>query len=196
VAALEPFVDRRTSLRATLDAAPPALAAMDSGLAEGRLLLAAARSLAVAGSATLPRAPRGLRAATALLRAAPGPLRRARLLLGDLRPTVPAVLRLTSALDPALSPLRRGLTSLKPIVATLGAHGCDIIDFGDNMRSVLNQGIAGGGDIGPVTSLRFTVFPNGGSLSNFSPGATSSNPEKFHPPCAFSVPQPVYGSGR
>jgi hypothetical protein len=169
---------------------------MDGGLAEGRLLLDAARSLAVAGSATLPRAPRGLRAATALLRAAPGPLRRARLLLRDMRPTVPAVLRLTSALGPVLSPLRRGLTSLKPIVATFGAHGCDIIDFGDNMRSVLNQGIAGGGEIGPVTSLRFTVFPNAGSLSNFTPGASSSNPEKFHRPCEFSVPQPVYGNGR
>jgi hypothetical protein len=196
--ALQPFVDRRAEVRATLDEAPPALAAAGTGLTEGRRLLAAARSLSAAVATTLPRAPRGLRAATRLLRDAPAPLRRTRVLLADLRPAVPALLRTTDSLAPVLAPLRRGLDDLTPLVAELGLHGCDLIEFGDNMRSVVNQGVPGGGPIGPLTSLRFTVIGGPESLSVVGgrpPQALSNDDEKFAPPCRYSAPPPTYGGG-
>jgi hypothetical protein len=114
------------------------------------------------------------------------------------RPAVPALLRTTDSLAPVLAPLRQGLADLTPVVAKLGAHGCDLIEFGDNFRSVLNQGIPGGGDIGPFTSLRFTVIGGPESLGIVGgrpPQALSNDDEKFPPPCRYSVPPPTFGVG-
>src|SRR5206468_7506003 len=80
-AAMQPFVDRRRSVRAALDEAPAALSAADGGLARGRRLLSATRALASATHATLPPAPAGMRSAAALLRGSHLPLRRATALL-------------------------------------------------------------------------------------------------------------------
>jgi virulence factor Mce-like protein len=189
--ALAPFGDRRAAVRRGLDEAPPALSAATDGLHTGRALLNSARSLALAVDQTLPGAPAALRATTRLLRDAPQPLRRARALLADLRPAVPAVLRVTDALSPTLRPLRSTLEDLLPIVQTLGDHACDLVDFGENMRSVLNQGIASGGQIGPLTSLRFTVIGSQESGSNFGPKVPKLTP-KFPPPCIYSVPEHSY----
>jgi phospholipid/cholesterol/gamma-HCH transport system substrate-binding protein len=185
--ALEPLVVRRDALRSALQEAPPALDAATAGLGAGRRLLASARSVAASASTTLPDVPRGLEAVTALLRGAPAPLRRGRVLLENLRAAVPAVLRITDNLAPVLAPLRRGLADTTPVVAKLGEHGCDIIDFGSNLRSVLNQGVAGGGPVGPLTDLRFTLLAAPDSVSGFAPAVPHPADEKFYPPCKFHV---------
>jgi phospholipid/cholesterol/gamma-HCH transport system substrate-binding protein len=185
--ALEPLVTRRDALRSALQEAPPALDAATAGLGDGRRLLASARSLTVSASTTLRSAPAGLEAVTALLHGAPAPLRQARVLLDDVRAAVPAVLRMTDRLSPVLAPLRRGLADTTPVVAKLGEHGCDIIDFGSNLRSVLNQGVAGGGPIGPLTDLRFTLLAAPDSLSGFGPAVPHPADKKFYAPCQFHV---------
>jgi hypothetical protein len=97
------------------------------------------------------------------------------------------VLRITDRLAPVLAPLQRGLVDLTPLVAKLGAHGCDLIDFGSNLRSVLNQGAGGGGAVGPLTDLRFTLLGAPDSISGFGPAVPHPADEKFYPPCKFHV---------
>ncbi|MCW2984563.1 MAG: mammalian cell entry protein [Conexibacter sp.] len=195
--ALAPFVDRREALRAALDVAPSALLEADRGLSDGRRLLTSVGELATAANVALARAPLGLRAATRLLMDAPAPLRRSRVLLRKLRPAVPALLRVTSGLSPLLGPLRHVIVQVNPVVVRFGEHGCDFIDFGDNMRSVLNQGVPGGRtSIGPQTSLRFTVIGSAESVSNLgTPPPNPADGQKYPPPCKFSVPPHTYGSG-
>ena len=82
-----PFMTERAAVRATLSGAPAALTSARSGLTTGRQLLGATRVLAVNAARTLPKAPAGLRATTALLRESPRALRGARPLLADIPAT-------------------------------------------------------------------------------------------------------------
>jgi virulence factor Mce-like protein len=195
-AALEPLKDQRSAVRATLVAAPPSLHAVQPALDESRQLLTAVRHLAGTVAVSLPPAPAGLRAATTLLRDAEQPLARTTDLLRRARPAVPAALQVTSALDPLLKPVRRALDDAQPLVTTLGAHGCDFVDFGDNWRSVLNQGAAGGTLIGPMTGFRVTVIAGPESVSGFgrAPKAFATDRDRFPAPCKYSRPQRPYRS--
>ncbi len=188
--ALRPFVDRRAATQAALDAAPPALASAEPAFVEGRQLLASARALAEAAADTLPPAPAGLRETAALLREGPRPLTRTRTLLREVQPTVPAVLRVTRALSPFAPRLQDAATSLAPMVADLGRYGCDILELGDNWRSVLNQGVPGGGEIGPLTSFRITALGDNESVAGFAPD--SGKQEPFSAPCKYSSPPTTY----
>lgn len=197
--ALEPFVDRRAAVRDTLTAAPPALAAAQPAFTEGRQLLTAARRLSFAAGRTLPQAPGGLRAATALLRESPRPLRRAEALLEDVRPAVPATLRITDAVRPLLDPVDRALRNATPLLDQVGRHGCDLLDFADNWRSVLNQGADSGGSlIGPLTGLRISIIAGPESISGFSRTSdlVATDRDRINVPCRYSRPQKTYGATR
>jgi phospholipid/cholesterol/gamma-HCH transport system substrate-binding protein len=205
--ALQPFVDRRDALAGTLDEAPPALRSAQSGLDEGRRLLAGARVLATAAADTLPDAPGGLRAASALLRESRVPLQRSVVLLRQVRPAVPAALRVVRRVSPLLHPLRRAFDDLDPIVARLGRHACDIDNFGENWRSALGYGIAPTGDpagvandtalasgfIGPLQAFRIGVFlsPTWGVQGVSQSSSPPGNQDPYAAPCKFS-PGPRY----
>jgi hypothetical protein len=194
--ALQPFVDRSAFFAGTLDELPPALRAARPGLDGGRALLGSVRILANATNATLPSAPPALRQATALLRESHGPLGRATELLDAVEPAIPAALNITDHLSPLLSPVRRAVRDATAPVKTLGAHGCDLDELGDNWRSVFRNAIPGQGQsaplpngmIGPLNSLRVTAIANATSLQGLStpdlaPGATKA---PYPEPCAYA----------
>lgn len=156
--ALQPFVTEREGVRATLSVAPGTLDAADTGLAQGRRLLTAVRSVATAASRTLPPAPRGLRTTAALLREAGGPLDRANALLKEATPTVPALLEVTRALRPVLSPLLVATDDLAPMASIVGRYGCDIINLGTTFRSMTGSGGTGSGPNGPLKNFRLQAI--------------------------------------
>jgi len=155
--AVEPFVDRRAQVRATLDAAPPALSALQPGLAEGTRLLTSVRGAARAASATLPGAPAGLRSLTELLHESRVPLRRASSLLEAARPAVPAVLRIASAAKPVLKPVTAMLGDLSPMLGQVSRYGCDIVNFAATMRSMTGYTQPGSGPHGPSQAFRLQI---------------------------------------
>lgn len=199
--AIRPFDDRREDLAAMIAEAPPTLAAAQPGLQQGEVLIASVEDLAGAVNHTLPDAPRALGLTADLLRQAPEPLRRLDSLLQELEPTVPAVLQISDRLSPVLRPLRKTLRNLTPIVAKLGQHGCDIVNFGGNWRSTLSTGIPapdGGaelpsGRIGPLGIFRITALANLRAVQGASaaiPLPTSAS-DPYPRPCKYA-PGPVY----
>ena len=153
--ALAPLVSERSATRSILEESPPTLADANAGLSAARPLLAEARTLAVEARETLPTAPAGLRQAALLLRESDQPLARARELLDAVGPTVPAALKLTSAVDPLLGRLRPMLADLTSMVHKVAPYGCDITNFGAVFRSMTGLGTkAGGGPGGPAMQFR------------------------------------------
>jgi ABC-type transporter Mla subunit MlaD len=184
--ALQPLVDQRTAVRATLDQAPPTLDAVRSGLGTGLSLLTAADDLATQAQLTLPGAPAGLRAATALLKDT-APLGRATTLLQKLRPTVPAVLRLTGALSPLLTPLGNGLRNAIPTINYIGGRACNVENFGAVVRSMTGWGgTTGDGPNGAATQFRLQVLvaPLTSELGLAQPPGSAQR-TTYDPPCAF-----------
>jgi phospholipid/cholesterol/gamma-HCH transport system substrate-binding protein len=194
-AALEPLVDRRKQVRATLDEAPPALAAATPALVEARRLLAATRRLGDAARTTLPDAPAALRATSALVRDAPAPLRRTAGLLRTVRAAIPTVLRLGDRIAPVLAPLGHTLTTLRPVVGRLGRYGCDLDNFAENWRDFLGHGVPSGADFGPLTSIRMEIISGPGNIAGA--GSALNAPDQlvdrdpYPRPCRFS-PGRVY----
>lgn len=146
--AVDPFIDRRTQLRATLDEAPPTLAALTPGLSEGTRLVASLRGAATAANATLPAAPGGLRGLTALLKEAGTPLDRTDSLLRAVKPAAPGVVKITDSLKPVLTPLRKLVENARQPLETVGRYQCDIVNFAEVMRSM--TGFAQAGPTGPI----------------------------------------------
>jgi virulence factor Mce-like protein len=184
--ALRPFAENQGDVRATLEAAPPALAAADPGLQNGRRLLASARDLAESAHRTLPMAPPGLREAVALLRESHTPLARAAALLDVVPPTVPAALKLTGALRPALQPLSEAVSDLTPMVSQVGEHGCDIINTGTVFRSMTGFGGTGEGPGGPAMQFRLQAIPSPETLG-IDPGGPLSIVKRdgYPAPCKY-----------
>ncbi|HEY3019694.1 MAG TPA: MlaD family protein [Solirubrobacteraceae bacterium] len=200
--ALRPFADRRADVRATLQAAPPALSAANRGLGDGRRLLATTRALAAAANQTLPAAPAALRASAALLRDARTPLRRARPLLDAAGETVPSLLTTTRALDPVFRPVGEGLSHLRAPVREVGRRRCDLDNFAENWRSMLGYGVRGGGRIGPLNSLRIEAIGSNESVAGLGPDAQAALLPKgavvrnaYPAPCRYS-PGPRYNVDR
>lgn len=195
---LRPFVDQRAALQGTLDAAPGALRAANAGLADGRVLLTGASALASAATDTLRPAPRGLRATATLLRASRTPLKRTAGLLEDVRPTVPAVLRITRALAPQLGQLQSGAGDAIPILRQLGVHGCDVENMADNWRSILNIGVPGGGLLGGLTSFRIAAMGGAaitGVGDTVEPLMVDDFRKEIYPPACKYSPGPRYDIG-
>lgn len=160
--ALAPFVDQRGAVQATLDQAPGALSAADSGLADGQRLLSGAQAVAAAAQATLPDAPAGLQQLTALLANTHSDLQRATALLGAAKPAVPAVIRITDSLQPLLAPLLAGLNNLTPMLGQVTPYGCNVENLGVVFRSMTGMGGTGTGPHGPAMAFRLTPVPPGG----------------------------------
>lgn len=196
-AALQPLVTERGQVRDVLAAAPPALDAADAGLAKGTRLLAALRSVAGAASLTLPDAPRGLRTTALLLRDARDPLAKADDLLQEVDPTVPKVLKLTGAVRPVLRPLLNASEDLRPMVSTIGAYGCDIINTGTTFRSMTGSGGTGSGPNGPLKNFRLqAIAPALGELTQVSDHTGVLIKDGYPAPCKYGptayphVPKP------
>jgi phospholipid/cholesterol/gamma-HCH transport system substrate-binding protein len=194
---LQVFTDEREAMQDALEQAPATLTALDRGLTRGRPLLAAARSLAAAAETTLPKAPGGLRATTALLRESPQPLDETRALLARARTSVPAALKVTRALSPVLDPVKRLAATLDPAVSQLGLSACDIVNFAENWRSTLGMGASGGGEIGDLNTFRLTAVSGAGVVSGFGDALPSQVPDRnvYSSPCQFSPGGP-YPLGR
>lgn len=191
--ALEPFVDHGAELRETLDRFPPALAAARPALGEGERLLVATSSLARASRRTLAPAPAGLRAASRFLGSSPRPLQSATRLVDDARTAVPHVLRITRSAGPVVKPLGAAFDDLRPLVASLGNHACDLDAWTGNWRDFVNQGVAGGQGasggvgIGPLTALRFTVAPSLEAVAGFgSNEGLNEDDDNYAAPCKYA----------
>jgi ABC-type transporter Mla subunit MlaD len=197
--ALQPFIDRRAQMRATLDEAPPALAALQPGLAEGTRLLAALRGTATAANRTLPRAPAGLRSLRGLLSEGQEPLRRTAKLLDAARPAVPAALKLTDALAPVLTPLKNLLTDSSEPLHEVAKYSCDIVNFGETMRSMTGYTQPGRGVLGPAQAFRLQlVVPLAGDVLGYKDTSGHNIREAVVPPCKYlAKPYPQFtGAGR
>jgi len=185
--ALRPFVDRRTSVRATLAAAPASLQAAQSGLQRGRQLLDATASLARSVNAVLPSAPSGLRAASRLLVEGPAKLPATNRLLTGLEQTVDPTLATTKSLDPVLPQLRRAFDDVIPLNKEVGEHACDIEHYGAVFRSMLGL-VSHGPDGREQGQFRFTLVPTPDAVNN----KANEDPVTFDPypePCKFTGPR-------
>jgi phospholipid/cholesterol/gamma-HCH transport system substrate-binding protein len=160
-ASFQPFVNQRAAVQATLDQAPSALAAANAGLSNGERLVHAANLLSIEAQHVLPSAPAGLEAATTLLATSHPALIRTKALLVTAKPAVPAVLRITSALAPVLSPLGQALGRGTPISNKVAPYGCNIKNFATVIRSMTGFGGADqpGGPGGPAMAFRLEVIP-------------------------------------
>ena len=158
--ALAPFADQRAATEATLARAPGALQAANAGLANGERLLAAVDQLSIQAARTLPTAPRGLKATTTLLRTSHEPLVQAAALLRAAKPAVPAAVRITSALNPILGPVDKGLATATPIATQVGPYGCNLENFGAVLRSLTGFGGLGDGPGGPSIAFRLIALPS------------------------------------
>ena len=162
--ALQPFVQEREQFRNTLEQAPSALAAAESGLARGTSLLAAVRSFSTEANQTLPTAPEGLTQLSALLGGAQGPLKATQPLLNAASGAVPGALTILHSLDPAIPHIKEGLDLSRPILRYAGAeHGCELMNFGVVLRSVTGYHQAGNGPNGPLEAFRLEAVPEGSS---------------------------------
>jgi phospholipid/cholesterol/gamma-HCH transport system substrate-binding protein len=155
--ALQPFDSQRSALQNALTQAPSALQATIAGLGNGERLLDAADNLALQAQQVLPLAPDGFRQATALLADSNPALREARLLLVNLEPTVPAVLRVTHGLSPVLDPFSNALGLAIPIVDQLGPYGCNVENTAAVLRSMTGYGGTGSGPDGPAMAFRLEI---------------------------------------
>jgi virulence factor Mce-like protein len=157
----QPFIDQRTAVRSTLQQAPSALDAANAGLATGERLLDAAARLSIDARQVLPTAPAGLRATTRLLSTSHPALTRTKALLGTADGAIPAVLKITGAVSPVLSPLSQGLTHATPIVNYVAPYGCNIKNFATVIRSMTGFGAADQpvGPYGPAMAFRLEIIP-------------------------------------
>lgn len=142
-AALRPFTDH--AVQQSLDAAPPALAAVRAGLARTTPLVVALGRLAARVRPGLAVAPAAFRETDAMLRGAEPGLEAAPSTLRTTAKAVDPTVALLDRIEPMLPNLRAALTDGLPIVDELGRHGCDIKLFGDNWGSMMAFGNSGGG---------------------------------------------------
>ena len=192
--ALKPMVVEREATRRTLTELPPTLDAATSGLGAARPLLGSARALSGAVLRTLPDAPGGLRATTALLQEAPGPLKAARPLLRSVKTTVPTVTDLSEALDPALGPVQGVLGRLGQMSDVIGPYQCDVENFGAVFRSMTGFGSrAPGGPIGPPMQFRLqAVAPSPETVLGATETAGLFKRKGLEAPCTYlSRPYPA-----
>jgi len=156
--ALQPFASQRSALQNALTQAPSALQSATAGLGNGERLLSAADNLALQAQQVLPLAPDGFRQATALLADSHPALREARVLLVNLQPTIPAVLRVTNGLSPVLNPFSDALSMGIPIVNQVGPYGCNIENTAAVLRSMTGYGGTGTGPDGPAMAFRLEII--------------------------------------
>ena len=162
------LADRGAALRATLQIAPPTLAALQRGLDAATPLLDETGGLARAAVKLTAPAPAALHETALLLRQAPAPLRASRPLLASLGRAVQPTLSFLNESAPVVSPATRAMRDGLPPLAELGRRPCDLQAFARNWRSMLGFGVApGSGDplgaldddagLGALDSLRVVL---------------------------------------
>jgi hypothetical protein len=135
---------------------------------------------------TLPAAPGGLRAATALLRESPEPLRRTTALLKTAGPAIPAVLKITAGATPLLEPLHELFSDTDAIVNQVAPYGCDIENFGAVFRSMTGMGGFGEGPNGPAMAFRLqAAAPLPGEALSMKDPTGMLHRDGYSPPCKF-----------
>jgi len=194
---LEALVDRRASLQATLQAAPPALSALRYGLDRARPLLDETAAFARATTRMTGPAPAALREATKLLKTGAPALERTEPLvdaLGDsVNPTIGVLQRFRPQIDPAIRALR---SQLAPLVELARRH-CDVQLQAKTWRSAMSFGVPTGAD--PTSDLDYGqgiggnnnsfrvlgVTPSAESLLADTPVATAGVPaaDAYPAPC-------------
>jgi phospholipid/cholesterol/gamma-HCH transport system substrate-binding protein len=170
-----------------LDTAPSALDSVRAGLAESDPLLVQATALAVAARATIGPSPPALRETTGLLNEARGPLSKLRPLLSRTQAAIPSVLTMTSTIDPIIARTRQALLAPLPILSQLILHGCDVLTFSKNWRSMLAfapPGTPTNNPIGPENLFRVEVESSGRDESFFGrPPADHAAVDGYPAPC-------------
>jgi virulence factor Mce-like protein len=188
--ALQPFADHADALRQTLTDAPPALAAIRTGLAQADPLLAQTTQFAQATTRLTRLAPAALSQATALLRSGRAPLRTADTLLRQAQAAVPMLLRFTSRIEPELAPLGAALAANLPLLDQLDPRGCDILGYWGNWRSMLSYAAGGNGPIGPLVVLRFELIASGETLAEAGPAQGPIGRDPYPAPCQAGTEGP------
>jgi phospholipid/cholesterol/gamma-HCH transport system substrate-binding protein len=169
--AVAPLDRQAGALREALTAAPPALAAVRTGLAQADPLLAQTTRFADATTRLTRLAPQALRQTTALLTDGRAPLRNTDALLRHAASAVPALLRLTSRVDPELNRVDAALNGSLPLLRELGPRRCDLLGYWRNWRSMLGYGAGGSGPLGPMVVLRFELIGDAETIAG--PGAAA-----------------------
>lgn len=185
---LQPLVDQRTAVQNALDQAPSALDSASAGLSNGNRLLDAADALSVQAQDVLPLAPDALKATTALLRDSHPALARTRSLLATAQPAVPALLRITSAVSPVLSPLDQALGRGTPISNQVAPYACNVENFGSVIRSMTGFGgnaNVPGGPGGPAMAFRLEVIPAGPAQMLGIKDTSLLKRVGYSPPCHY-----------
>jgi ABC-type transporter Mla subunit MlaD len=124
--ALRPFTDRSASVQATLDAAPPALNELSTGLPAVQGLVSQVDGLAIQARPFLNAAPTALGQANGLLRDSQVPLRNLQGTLSLVGSAVPPTLGFLHQLPPVLPDVNQALNDLIPTLAYMGPRACDI----------------------------------------------------------------------
>ncbi|WP_084269789.1 MlaD family protein [Patulibacter minatonensis] len=188
---LQPFVDQRAAVHATLDGTAPTLDAVKQASSTGQRLLASVDRLSGAANRTLPRAPGALRATTAFFEEAPTPLNKTSDLLERVPSAVPATTKITDSVRTLLDPLDEGLKTLVPISNTLGDYGCDIENFGVTLRSMTGYGgdsiAVGKGELGePAGAFRVhVVVPSPTELLQIKNNEPVGRRDGYPAPCKY-----------
>jgi phospholipid/cholesterol/gamma-HCH transport system substrate-binding protein len=166
--ALGPFWQHGSSLQDTLSAAPGALSAVQSGLAQTDPLLTQLDGLANNISPALAAAPAALTQTSYLLQEAKQPLATAASTLRTTGGAVAPTLHLLAVVQPVLPDLNSVLTNGLPLVDQLGLYNCNVKEFGDNWGSMMGFGNQGGG------YLRLNLV-GGSQLSPYGVGSAGQN---------------------
>jgi virulence factor Mce-like protein len=197
--ALAPFAQRRPQVEATLDAAPPALAAVHSGLRDADPLLLQTARLARATRRLTSDAPAALRQTSALLRESGRPLVVTRTLLTRAASAVSPTLALTHRLDPLIIPVVHALSNGLPLLGELTRRRCDYLGFVRNWRSMLGWGVPSSDPIGPESGLRVTLVAAKATVQQAVgdlPVATTHDVGHYSVPCALGQVTPLGGGSR
>lgn len=157
--ALKPFTDERDAIHQTLDVAPGAFTTASGGLPSVNAMVEQIRGFARDIRPGLQAAPGSFSQTSALLTEARPGLRDARATLRLANRAVNPTLGLLSTIRPTLPQIDATLKNATPLFSTLGAYGCDIVQFGTRWTSMLQYGNQDG------SVLRFNL--NGGPESVF-----------------------------
>lgn len=195
--AVTPFVTERAATRATISAAPGALAGTRDGLGRGVKLLASVREVSTVAERTLPRAPAGLTQLSALLTEAKAPLRRAeptvRTLLPKAASSIQGALR---ASEPVVPRLKAGIDLIRSFMKEVGDYRCDVENAGAVLRSMTGFGQSGSGPLGPAMAFRLQVVaPGPGELLGIKDNTSIFKRSADEAPCRYlSTPYPQLAS--
>lgn len=181
--AMQPFYTHGAGLRAALDAAPPTLAEVHSGLAQTDPLLTQVTGFAAELQPTLRNAPANLTQASRLLRVALPGLRQASLTLDLAQRATGPTLTLLSRLSPVLPTINAAMSYSTPMVDAVAPRECDYAMFARNWASMLGFGDASNDGLGSLDMLRFNLQGDEESIMMAGQKGPAVNSQPYPAPC-------------